>query len=61
MASQPTKKEAIMTDFTITDGFPRSKIEFDARFSDPDVCYQYLFQLRGPNGCECTRCGHDSY
>ncbi|BBO88141.1 hypothetical protein DSCOOX_13210 [Desulfosarcina ovata subsp. ovata] len=45
MASKPKKKEAAMTDFTITEDFPRSEIEFDARFSDPDACYQYLFQL----------------
>jgi hypothetical protein len=61
MASKPKKKEATMTDFTITEDFPRSEIEFDARFSDPDACYQYLFQLKWPNGFECKRCGHDHY
>ena len=29
-----------MTDFTITEDFPRSEIEFDARFSNPEACYQ---------------------
>jgi hypothetical protein len=32
-----------MTDFTITEDFPKSEIEFDQRFSDPKACYDYLF------------------
>ena len=42
------EKEAIMTDFTIADDFPRSEIEFDARFSNPDACYDYLLISNGP-------------
>jgi hypothetical protein len=33
VVSKPEKKETTMTDFTITEDFPRSEIEFDARFS----------------------------
>ncbi len=28
-----------MSDVIITEDFPRSEIEFDARFSNPDACY----------------------
>jgi len=35
-----------MTDFTITEDFPKSEIEFDARFSDPNACYDYLFKQK---------------
>ena len=50
-----------MTDFTITEDFPRSEIEFDARFSNPGACYQYLFQLKWPDGFVCKRCGGQQY
>jgi len=50
-----------MTDFTITENFPRSEIEFDARFSNPDACYEYLFQLKWPDGFVCKKCGHQRY
>jgi hypothetical protein len=36
-----------MTDFTITEDFPKSEIEFDQRFSNPDACYEYLFNKSG--------------
>jgi len=39
-----------MTDFTITEDFPKSEIEFDKRFSTPKVCYDYLFKQKWPNG-----------
>ena len=50
-----------MNEFTITDDFPKSEIEFDARFSKSEACYNYLFKLKWPNGFECKRCGHDRY
>lgn len=34
-ASKRQYKEAGMTDFTITEDFPKSEIEFDQRFLDP--------------------------
>jgi hypothetical protein len=49
MASQSTKKEAIMTEFTIAGDFPKSEIDFESRFLDPDPCYTYLFQLKWPD------------
>ena len=39
-----------MTDFTITEDFPKSEIEFDERFSNPKACYDYLFKQKWPNG-----------
>jgi hypothetical protein len=35
MVSKPIKKEATMTEFSISEDFPRSEIDFDARFSNP--------------------------
>ena len=37
-----------MTDFTITEDFPKSEIEFDDRFSNPKACYDYLFKQKWP-------------
>ena len=34
-----------MTDFTITEDFPKSEIEFDQRFSQPDACFDYLSKV----------------
>ena len=31
-----------MTDFTITEDFPKSEIEFDQRFSNPEACYKFM-------------------
>ena len=42
-----------MTDFTITEDFPKSEIEFDQRFSDPKACYEYLFKQKWPTGFIC--------
>ncbi len=30
-----------MKEFTITEDFPKSEIEFDLRFSNPSACYDY--------------------
>ena len=37
-----------MQEFTITENFPQSEIEFDARFSNPSACYDYLFSFIWP-------------
>ena len=50
-----------MNDFTITEDFPRSEIEFDARFSQPDACYDYLYKQKWPDGFICKECGHQRY
>jgi len=47
-----------MTDFIITEDFPKSEIEFDQRFWQPDACYEYLFQQKWPAGFVCKKCGH---
>ena len=49
-----------MTDFTITEDFPKSEIEFDQRFSDPKACYDYLFRQKWPTGFICKKCGHSN-
>jgi hypothetical protein len=44
-----------MTDFTITEDFPKSEIEFDERFSNPKACYDYLFKQKWPDGFVCKK------
>lgn len=53
----PPKKEAEMNDFTITEDFPKSETEFDACFSDPNACYDYLFVIKWPDGFICEKGG----
>lgn len=36
--------------------FPRSILEFQARFGDEQACLDYLFQCRWPEGFVCPRC-----
>lgn len=36
--------------------YPKTLMEFEARFSTEEACYTYLFQLRWPNGFRCPRC-----
>ena len=50
-----------MEDFTITEDFPKSEIEFDLRFTDSEACYQYLFQMKWPDGFVCIRCANSTY
>ncbi len=37
--------------------YPRTLQEFERRFSSEEVCRQYLFALRWPEGFLCPRCG----
>jgi hypothetical protein len=50
-----------MTNFTVTEDFPKNEIEFDQRFSNPKACYDYLFKQKWPNGFICKRCGHSKH
>lgn len=36
--------------------FPRTILEFQARFSDEQACLDYLFECRWPDGFVCPRC-----
>ena len=36
--------------------FPRTILEFQARFGDEQACWDYLFQCRWPEGFVCPRC-----
>lgn len=40
--------------------FPRSILEFQARFADEEACRRYLFESRWPDGFCCPRCGGGS-
>ena len=50
-----------MTDFIITEDFPKNEAEFDKRFSNEQSCYDYLFEIRWPQGFICRRCKHTGY
>ena len=50
-----------MTDFIITEDFPKDETEFDKRFSTEQACYEYLFKKRWPQGFICRRCEHREY
>jgi len=45
----------------MTEDFPENEVEFDHRFYSEQACFDYLFQLRWPEGFCCSRCGHDEY
>src|SRR5664279_3223146 len=38
--------------------YPKSVEDFEARFSSEEMCREYLFQLRWPEGFRCPRCAH---
>ena len=50
-----------MTDFTIKKDFPACEIEFDQRFGNLNTCYEYLAQIKWPNGFICGKCGHNTH
>jgi transposase-like protein/ribosomal protein L37AE/L43A len=39
--------------------FPRTILEFQARFPDEQACRGYLFESRWPEGFRCPRCGSE--
>jgi len=41
--------------------FPKNEVEFDHRFFSEQACFDYLFQLRWPEGFACSHCGHSEY
>ena len=50
-----------MTEYYIEDDLPKNEAEFDARFAQPEACYQYLFRIKWPEGFVCCACGHTRY
>jgi len=42
-----------MAEFKLTENFTKSEIEFDARFSNPQACYEYLVKHTWPEGFVC--------
>jgi transposase-like protein/ribosomal protein L37AE/L43A len=39
------------------DDYPRTLVEFEARFATDEACRAYLERLRWPNGFRCPKCG----
>jgi len=50
-----------MTDFTITEDFPKNQIEFDTRFNSEQACQDYLFKMKWVDGFECRECQYKEY
>jgi len=50
-----------MTEFIISEDFPKNEAEFDKRFSSEQKCFEYLFKLRWPNGFVCRKCSQEEY
>jgi len=50
-----------MTEFIITEDFPKNEVQFAKRFSTEEACRQYLFDARWPDGFVCQKCGHNTY
>jgi len=50
-----------MTEFTITEDFPTSEIEFDKRFSNDQACLDYLAAIKWTEGFICRKFGHQQY
>lgn len=46
-----------MKENVIIEDFPKNEAEFDARFSNEQACYDYLFKCRWPDGYVCKSCG----
>ena len=41
----------------MVEDYPRTLLEFEARFGSDEACRQYLMKLRWPEGFLCPRCG----
>ncbi len=41
--------------------FPKTRLEFEARFTKQEDCLDYLAKLRWPDGFVCPKCGHDRH
>ncbi len=50
-----------MTEFTISEDFPTSQMEFDKRFNSEKACRDYLAAIKWPGGFICRKCGHRHY
>jgi transposase-like protein len=38
--------------------YPKTIMEFEARYNSEESCRDYLYQMRWQNGFQCPRCGH---
>lgn len=41
--------------------YPKTILDFEDRFATEEICEEYLFQLRWPNGFCCPHCKHREY
>jgi transposase-like protein len=50
-----------MTEFYITEDFPKNEVEFGKRFATESACFEYLFKIKWPDGFICSKCAHRFY
>lgn len=41
-------------------GYPKDMLDFQARFSNDDACFQYLIKCRWPDGFVCPKCSSNN-
>lgn len=41
--------------------YPKTMLEFKKRFNTEQLCQEYLYKMRWPEGFVCPRCGHREY
>ena len=46
---------------SIEEQYPKDFQEFLIQFKTDDDCWNYLFEMRWPNGYTCPKCSHDKY
>lgn len=50
-----------MTEFMITEDFPKSQLDFEGRFANEHACRDYLAKMKWPAGFICRNCTHQQY
>ena len=51
--TQPTATYSV----AVMEDYPKTIVEFEARFSQEAACREYLIQIRWPDGFRCPHCG----
>ncbi|MCK5260492.1 MAG: transposase, partial [Candidatus Omnitrophica bacterium] len=39
--------------------YPKTLIEFEQQFSTEEACWEYIFNIRWPDGFRCPQCQHN--
>jgi transposase-like protein len=55
------QRRPTMTEFIISEDFPRNQVEFEKRFNDEQACRDYMAKIKWPDGFRCRSCGNQHY